>query len=105
MTPIRAHLRRDRGSKSSTLEVVAVVCLVLLVVLAAAQVVHTHPIASNGDHCPLCIAMHSAVPLLVLEAAVVLVRFGTAAPVLLEIRAIIRHWYPSLFTRPPPTGC
>jgi hypothetical protein len=105
LTAIRAHLRRDRRPESSILGVATAVCLILLVLLAAAQVVHTHPVESNVDHCPLCIAMHSVVPLVVLVSAVVLVRFGTAAPVLLEIRAIIRFWYRILFTRPPPAGC
>ena len=105
LTTIWAHLRSDRRPKSSALGVATVVCLVLLVLLAVAQVVHTHPVESNADHCPLCIAMHSVVPLAVMVVVVVLVRFGTVAPVLLEIRAIIRYWYPTLFTRPPPAGC
>ena len=105
MTAIRAHLRRHRRPKPSTLGTAAVVCLALLVLLAVAQVVHTHPVDSNGDDCPLCIAMHSVVPLAVMVVVVVLVRFGTAAPVLLEIRTIIRYWYPTLFSRPPPAGC
>jgi len=105
LTAIRADVRRDRRPKSSTLGVATVVCLFLLVLLAVAQVVHTHPVDSNGDHCPLCIAMHSVVPLAVMVVVVVLVRFGAAPPVLLEVRAIIRYWYPTLFTRPPPAGC
>jgi hypothetical protein len=64
-----------------------------------------HPVESDADHCPLCIAMHSVVPLAVMVVVVVLVRFGTAAPVLLETHTIIRYWHPTLFTRPPPPGC
>jgi hypothetical protein len=105
LTAIQAHLRRHRRPESRTLGVATAVCLVLLVLLAVAQVVHTHPVESNADHCPLCIAMHSIVSLAVMVVVVVLVRFGTAAPVLLETRAIIRYWYPTLFTRPPPAGC
>lgn len=81
------------------------VCLVLLALLAVAQVTHVHPVVSDADHCQLCIAMHSVVPLAIMVVVVVLIRFGTAAPVLLEMPAIIRHWYPTLFTRPPPVGC
>ena len=105
LTAIRAHLRRPCRPESSTLGAAAVVCLVLLVLLAVAQVVHTHSVESSADQCPLCIAMHSVVPLAIMVVVVVLVRFGTAAPVLLEIRAIIRYWYSTLFIRPPPAGC
>jgi hypothetical protein len=105
LTAIQAHSRRRHRPKSSTLGVAAVVCLVLLVLLAVAQVVHSHSVESNADHCPLCIAMHSVVPLAIMVVVVVLVRFGTAAPVLREIPAIIRYWHPTLFTRPPPVGC
>jgi hypothetical protein len=82
-----------------------VVCLVLLVLLAVAQVVHTHSVESDADHCPLCIAMHSVVPIVALAAAAVLVRIGTAAPVPLEVHTIIRYWHPTFFTRPPPADC
>jgi hypothetical protein len=40
----------------------------------------------------------------VAAAVVVLVRIGTQTPVL-AVRPIIRHWHPTLFTRPPPVGC
>jgi hypothetical protein len=29
---------------------------------------------------------------------------GSPAP-LLEAHAVVRHWNPKLFTRPPPIGC
>ena len=80
-----------------------VVCLVLLMLLAVVQVVHVHPVDTDADHCPLCIAMHSAAPVAVAAAVVVLVEFERAAP---EYRThtVIRHWHPQLFTRPPPDG-
>jgi hypothetical protein len=40
----------------------------------------------------------------VLAVAVVLVSFGSPAP-LVEARAVVRHWHSKLFTRPPPDGC
>jgi hypothetical protein len=40
----------------------------------------------------------------VMVAAVVLVRIGTATPVMRETRTIIRYWHPTLFNRPPPAG-
>jgi len=101
---IRAHLRSDRRLKPSALGA-AVVCLVLLALLAVAQVTHVHAVGGDADHCPLCVVMHSVVPFVVLVTAVVLVRIGTAALSLLEFFTIIRYWHPTLFTRPPPAGC
>jgi hypothetical protein len=37
-------------------------------------------------------------------AVVVLIRIQAAAQVY-EARAVIRHWHPKLFTRPPPDFC
>ena len=81
------------------------VCLVLLALLAVAQVVHAHPVQSDADNCPVCVAMHSVVPFVVMVAAPVLVRIETIAPVPLAVNKIILYWYPTLFTRPPPTSC
>jgi hypothetical protein len=76
-------------------------CLVLLALLAVAQVAHTHPLVSDADHCPLCIVMHAVAPVAVAATVILLVPVGTPAPTL-EPRAILRHWHPTLFTRPPP---
>jgi len=84
--------------------VAAVVCLVLLALLAVVQVAHTHLLDSDADHCPLCIVMHTAAPVAVMAAVVVLVQMESAAPVF-EAHAVVRHWHPKLFTRPPPKGC
>jgi hypothetical protein len=80
------------------------VCLALLALLTVVQVAHMHPLESDADHCSLCIAMHSAAPVAVAAAAVILVRIGRQAP-LAEARAVVRYWHPKLFTRPPPSGC
>jgi hypothetical protein len=76
-------------------------CLVLLALIAVVQVAHVHPLETDGDHCPLCIAIHAAAPVAVAAAVVVLVPVGAPVPVI-EPRAILRHWHPDLFTRPPP---
>ena len=72
--------------------------------LAVVQVAHMHSLDTDADHCPLCIAMHSAAPVAVIAAVVILIR---SEPLLrfYEARAIVRHWHPKLFTRPPPAGC
>jgi hypothetical protein len=105
LTGLRAHLRSDWRPRPRTLAVLTAVCLVLLALLAVAQVVHAHPVQSDADHCPLCIAMHSVVPFVVMVAALVLVRIETVAPLPLAVNKIILYWYPTLFTRPPPTSC
>jgi hypothetical protein len=83
---------------------VALVCLVLLALLAVAQVAHTHQEVSDADHCPLCIVMHSAAPVLAAVAIIALVEIAVAAPVL-ETRVISRKWHEELFIRPPPIAC
>lgn len=84
---------------------VTVVCLILLALLAVAQVMHVHASASDADHCTLCVAMHSVVPIVIMSITVVRVRLGIPPPAILEVRFIPRHWHPTLFTRPPPVSC
>jgi len=81
-----------------------VVCLALLALLTVVQVTHIHPLETDADHCQLCIAMHTAAPVAVAAAVVILVKVGTQAP-LVEARVVVRHRHPKLFTRPPPSGC
>ena len=102
LTEIRANLRSNRALKGSTLRAIAVICLVLVALLAVAQVTHLHPVGSDADHCPLCIAMHSIVPFVVMLVAAVLAPIGRAEPVFHEDRAVVRYWLPTLFNRPPP---
>jgi hypothetical protein len=79
------------------------VCLVLLALLAVVQVAHIHSFDSSADQCPLCIAMHSAAPVAAIAAAIILIRIQGATKVY-EASAIVRHWHPKLFTRPPPAS-
>jgi hypothetical protein len=83
---------------------VAVLCLVMVALMAAVQVSHLHANNSDADHCPLCVVMHSAAPVAAAAAAVVLVQVESAAPVFVT-RPVVRYWHPKLFTRPPPAGC
>lgn len=82
---------------------VLLVCLALVAVLTVAEVAHVHANASDADHCPLCVALHSAVPTVTGVAAITLVKVEVATPVF-ELRAVTRYWHPQLFTRPPPIG-
>jgi len=81
-----------------------ILCLVLLALLAFVQVAHTHPLETDADHCPLCIVLHTVVPVAATAAVIILVQVGAPAPVSVELPAL-RPWSPSLFTRPPPFAC
>ena len=105
MTGFQRRLTTFRGSKPTALKAVVVVCLIVLMMLALVHVADAHSSSSASDRCPLCIVMHSVVPLLILAVVMALVRVEQYAPELLEIRAIVRFWNPNLFTRPPPACC
>jgi hypothetical protein len=92
-----------RRAGFNAVPVVTLVCLILLALLAVVQVAHVHISDSDADHCPLCIMMHSAAPVAIAAAAVVLVQIGMQAPQV-EARVAVRHWHPKLYTRPPPTS-
>ena len=80
---------------------VAVLCLVLLAMLAVAQVAHLHPNQTDADHCQLCIVMHTVVPAAIAAAVIVIVQLGASAP-LAEPIVIAHQRKISLFIRPPP---
>jgi hypothetical protein len=93
--------QRGSGASRRVFTVVATVCLLLLALLAVAQVAHTHQGVTDADHCPLCIVMHTAAPVVAATAVVALVQVAITAPVL-DVRSVTRNWHPQLFTRPPP---
>ena len=102
LTGLQADFSGSRR-KPRAFGAVAFLCLALLAMLAVVQTAHMHPLDRDADHCSLCIAMHSAAPVAVMAAAVILVKIGSAAPVV-EERVSVRHWHPKLYTRPPPAG-
>lgn len=104
MTGLQTDFRRIGRRKPRAFGAAAFLCIALLAMLAVVQVAHMHPLDQDADHCSLCIAMHSAAPVAVMAAAVMLIKMGSLAPVV-EARAVIRHWHPKLYTRPPPAGC
>ena len=103
MTGLQADFRRNRRRKPRAFGAAAFLCLALLALLAVVQVAHMHPLDRDADHCSLCIAMHSAAPVALMAAVVVLIRMGRPAPVV-EAHVVVRHWHPKLYTRPPPAG-
>jgi len=75
----------------------------LLAMLAVAQVAHLHSSQSDADHCQLCIVMHTAAPVAVAAAAIVLVPLGASAPQV-EPTLIALQRFSCLFIRPPPVS-
>jgi hypothetical protein len=101
LTGTLTYFRSKRRGKHGAFPVVTVVCLVLLALLTLVQVAHVHPVETAADHCPLCVVMHSAAPVAVTAAVVILVHIEAAAPVY-KAHTVTRYWHPQLFTRPPP---
>jgi hypothetical protein len=101
LTGLQTFLSGKRRAKTGALPVATVVCLILLALLAVVQVAHVHPVDTDADHCPLCIAMHTAAPVAVTAAVVVLVEVEHSAPTY-EAQTVTRAWFSKLFTRPPP---
>jgi len=109
LTGFGTQIRMDRRVKAGlaqprALRVVTILCLVLLVLFAVAQVAHVHSDETAADHCPLCISMHSAAPVEAAQVATVLVQVGVSAP-LVETETVVRHHDSKLFIRPPPADC
>ncbi|MEI9969912.1 MAG: hypothetical protein WDM87_15290 [Terracidiphilus sp.] len=82
----------------------AIVCLVLLAMLAVAQVTHLHSSDTDADHCQLCIVMHTVIPVSAAAAVILIVQLGASTP-LAEPIVIARQRQVRLFIRPPPTCC
>jgi hypothetical protein len=98
--------------KTTWLRLVGILCLALICVASTAEVCHTHTEAASTskdsqqnvpgpDHCPLCVAMHSALPATantvpepVLQVQMVLFKA-------VELQRLQR-WSFELFSRPPP---
>jgi hypothetical protein len=104
LTGIQPDFRKGSRRKPRSFGAVALLCLALVALLTLVQVAHVHAADSDPDHCSLCIALHSAAPVAVVAAVVVLVWMGSTALVF-QPCPDLRHWRPKLFTRPPPAGC
>lgn len=102
---MRAHSAAIRSAfrgKSTVISVVAILCVVLLGVLAAVQVAHVHSNQTLADHCPLCVSLHSAAHVAAaVAAAIMLVQIGRSTP-RFEQQFVPRRRNAELFTRPPP---
>ena len=104
MTGLQTCFRDKRGARVRYLPLAAMVCVLLISLLAFIQVTHVHRIGEDTSHCPLCVMLHSAAPVTPTPAVVVLVPVRIPTPVF-KPRGLVRYWHPKLFTRPPPDGC
>ena len=104
MTGLKAVSRGRHRAEQGILPAVAVVCLILLALLAVAQVTHLHSNPTDADHCQLCIVMHTAAPIAAAAAVVVLVQLGAPAAQA-EPLFVARRRQSRLFIRPPPVSC
>jgi hypothetical protein len=93
------QIRRKDG-KAWILRASSLICVVLLTLMTFVQVSHVHP-ATDSDSCPICVVMHSAVPVAV-AAPPVVVAIPAAAILVPVIRTVSRQWDCTLFNRPPP---
>lgn len=92
-----------RGALPGFMPGVAVLCLVLLAMLAVAQVAHLHADQTDADHCQLCIVMHTLAPVAAAAAVIVIVQLGASAPQA-EPLVIAHQRQIRLFIRPPPVS-
>ncbi len=97
-------IRGKRGVWPGFLSAVAILCLVLLAMLAVAQATHLHSNDTDADHCQLCIVMHTVIPAAIAAAVIVVVQLGAstpqADPIVIALEPQVR-----LFIRPPPASC
>ena len=92
------------------LRVLAMVCLLLVCVASTVQVCHVHgelsPASSDSrqtvpDHCPLCVAMHSALPATAYTDPEPVLQVQALLPTTVSFERVQR-WRYELFSRPPP---
>jgi len=103
--------------KPAWLRWMSVLCLLLVCVMSTAQVCHTHELLpqtkdsqqnqqgpnQGPDHCPLCVAMHSAMPATQQTAPEPVLHVQALDSAAAESRRIFQ-WRFAQASRPPPTG-
>ena len=105
--------------KPFLLRLIAVLCICLIAVMTTVQVCHTHnpvpqqtdtrgslpdptqPLSQAPDHCPLCMAMHSALPAALQTAPEPVLHVQTLHSTAADTERLFR-WRFQLASRPPP---
>ena len=101
MTRLHTWMPSSRRTRP-TAYVAVIVCLALLALLTFIQVAHVHSVNTDADHCPICVVLHTAAPLAVAAAIIVLVAMKAFVPQF-EVRPVRTQWQRQLFIRPPPS--
>lgn len=102
MTELPTWMRSDRNARPRAFAFVVLLCVALLALLAVIQVAHIHSISTDADHCPLCIALHTAAPVAATAAAVGLIHIECVATIK-AVRPAATICDEQLFIRPPPS--
>ncbi len=99
------------GERRTWMRWVAVLCMLLIMVASTVELCHTHPDAvkplqkqgqtAPTDHCPLCVAMHSALPTALQVAPEPVMMVGTVQGPAIDTRRRLL-WAHGLASRPPP---
>jgi len=98
--------------KPLSLRFIAVLCVLVVCLMSTAQMCHTHPEQSPlkqnsrqgalpDDHCPICTAMHSALPVALHVAPEPILKTHTLDTVAADAERIFR-WRFEMASRPPP---
>ena len=89
------------------------VCVLLVAVMSTVQVCHTHTLSTASshqgtntapDHCPLCVAMHSALPATLQAAPEPVLHMQALDSAAADAERLFR-WRFQLASRPPPVDC
>jgi hypothetical protein len=104
---------RHSSQKPLWLRWVTVFCIVLIAVMTTVQVCHTHTPALQEqgthqgtpapDHCPLCMAMHSAMPVTPQAAPEPVLHMQALDSTAADAERLFR-WRFQLASRPPPVN-
>ena len=78
----------------------AIACIVLLAFAATVQVSHSHADDKSAEHCQICFAIHSAMPVTAAATVVVFTQLQPAPVVL--IHAVRPRFWISPFANGPP---
>jgi len=113
MMRIQARTQADGGGRAGGARLLALLCLLLVVVMSTVQVCHVHVSgAGQGsqqrdvtpeDHCPLCVAMHSAMPADIQVAPEPMLTVRALESVAADAERIFR-WRFEMASRPPPAA-
>ncbi len=97
------------------LRLIAILCVLVVCVMSTVLACHTHAefsalkqnrqhnIPTPDDHCPLCVAMHSALPVSLHVTPEPILQIQTLDSVAANAQRIFR-WRFEMASRPPPTN-